>query len=195
MSSALSRREETAEGEERRARMGETMEGIASIALLPCGSVSGHFIKLPESSCYGLHGTELACERECSRGEDYRLIKLTISDYSSNKEEVVVVECRGHDAARFRSIDNANGWGEDVAEMVEQKHGKQKISVSFECETLKAESAAEEHVRRFMPKISGLDAVVNVGRMSISGLSFQVDQPYEEQSSQRRYYHLPYAPI
>ncbi len=25
---------------------------------------------------------ELACERECSRGEDYRLIKLTIIDYN-----------------------------------------------------------------------------------------------------------------
>lgn len=25
---------------------------------------------------------ELECERECSRGEDYRLIKLTIIDYN-----------------------------------------------------------------------------------------------------------------
>lgn len=25
---------------------------------------------------------ELACERECSRGEDYRLIKLNITDFS-----------------------------------------------------------------------------------------------------------------
>lgn len=33
------------------------MEGVASIALLPCGSVSGHFIQLPHSICYGLHGT------------------------------------------------------------------------------------------------------------------------------------------
>lgn len=33
------------------------MEGVASIALLPCGSISGHFIQLPHSICYGLHGT------------------------------------------------------------------------------------------------------------------------------------------
>lgn len=32
------------------------MEGVASIALLPCGSMSGHFIHLPKSTCYGLHG-------------------------------------------------------------------------------------------------------------------------------------------
>ncbi|XP_077216762.1 uncharacterized protein LOC143851282 [Tasmannia lanceolata] len=153
--------------------MKKQMEGIASIALLPSGSISGHFITLPDSVCYGLHGTELACERECSRGEDYRLIKLTIIDYCSKKERVVVVECKGHDAARFHNIDHAHGWETDVVGMVEQKHGKHKISVSFECETLKAEKAAEEHIKRFMPNLDGVDAVVNVGHMSIVGLDFE----------------------
>jgi len=36
---------------------GETMEGVASIALLPSGAISGHFIRLPDSICYGLQGT------------------------------------------------------------------------------------------------------------------------------------------
>lgn len=35
------------------------MEGIASIALLPSGSISGHFIQLPHSVSYALHGTGL----------------------------------------------------------------------------------------------------------------------------------------
>lgn len=43
--------------------------------------------------------------------------------------------------------------------MVEHKDGKKKILVSFACETLKAENAAEEHIRQFMPKLAGLDAV------------------------------------
>ncbi|KAH7652405.1 PurM-like C-terminal domain-containing protein [Dioscorea alata] len=158
----------------------EIMEGIASIALLPSGSISGHFIKLPESCCYGLHGTELDCERECSRGEDYRLIKLSIIDYVSKREQTVVVECRGHDAARFQNIDHAHGWEADVVGVVEQKHGKQKVSVSFECETLKAEDAAEEHIRKYMPNVAGLDAVVNVGPMKISGLNFEADANQEE---------------
>ncbi|OAY60257.1 uncharacterized protein LOC110630415 [Manihot esculenta] len=153
----------------------EVKEGVASIALLPCGSISGHFIQLPQSICYGLHGTELACERECSRGEDYRLIKLTIIDYNRGKEKAVIVECRGHDAARFHNIDHAHGWEEDIVAMAEEKHGKQKIFVSFECETLKAEKAAEEHIRKFMPKLAGLDAVVNIGQMKISGLDFEAD--------------------
>lgn len=41
-------------GEEQR---GKVMEGMASIALLPSGSISGHFIELPHSICYGLQGT------------------------------------------------------------------------------------------------------------------------------------------
>ncbi|XP_002279000.1 uncharacterized protein LOC100243877 isoform X3 [Vitis vinifera] len=159
------------EGEER--KEGVVREGVASIALLPCGSLSGHFIQLPHAICFGLHGTELACERECSRGEDYRLIKLTITDFSSKREQTVIVECRGHDAARFHSIDRAHGWEMDVVGMVEQKHGKNKIVVSFECETLKADKAAEDHIRQFMPKLAGLDAVVNIGRMSITGLDLE----------------------
>ncbi|KAF5957539.1 hypothetical protein HYC85_004764 [Camellia sinensis] len=114
----------------------------------------------------------LACERECSRGEDYRLIKLTITDYTSKAERFVVVECRGHDAARFRNIDHAHGWEKDVVGMVEQEHGKSKILISFDCETLKADKAAEDHIRQFMPKLAGMDAV---GRMSIEGLDFEAE--------------------
>lgn len=43
--------------------------------------------------------------------------------------------------------------------MVEQKHEKTKVSVSFECETLKADTAAEDHLTKFMPKLVGMDAV------------------------------------
>lgn len=44
-------------GKGKQAKEEKVMEGIASIALLPCGSISGHFIRLPDSICYGLHGT------------------------------------------------------------------------------------------------------------------------------------------
>lgn len=50
-------------------------------------------------------------------------------------------------------------WENDVVDMVEQKHGKQKISVSFECDTLKADNAAEEHIKTYMPNLVGFDAV------------------------------------
>ncbi|XP_078436459.1 uncharacterized protein LOC144707202 isoform X2 [Wolffia australiana] len=143
--------------------MGKKMEGIASIALLPCGSISGHFIRLEDSSCYGLHGT---------------------GKMQNKREKVVVIEYRGHDAAKFRSIHCVHGWGEEAAEEVEKANqGKQNISISFDCETLKADAAAEDHVRRFMPKLSGHDVVVNVGPMTISGFDFQVEEPNEVQTS------------
>uniref|UniRef100_A0A0D9VS32 Uncharacterized protein n=1 Tax=Leersia perrieri TaxID=77586 RepID=A0A0D9VS32_9ORYZ len=157
---------------------GEAMEGVASIALLPSGAISGHFIRLPDSVCYGLQGTPISCERECSRGEDYRLIKLSIIDFKNKRDKVVVVECRGHDAARLQNIDHLHGWEDDIVGLVEKKHGNRKFSLSFECETLKADKAAEKHISKYMPNLNGLDAIVNIGKMSISGINFDdEDEP------------------
>nr|CAB3501373.1 unnamed protein product [Digitaria exilis] len=140
---------------------GETMEGVASIALLPSGAISGHFIRLPDSICYGLQGTPISCERECSRGEDYRLIKLTIIDFKvgfshkfvmiicqSKKEKVLVVVCRGHDAARIQNIDHLHGWEDDIVALVEKEHGNQKVLFSFE---------------------------LNIGKMCITGINLNED--------------------
>ncbi|XP_042496032.1 uncharacterized protein LOC122075164 isoform X2 [Macadamia integrifolia] len=122
---------------------------------------------------------DLKCDRECSRGEDYRLLKLNIIDYSRKREQMVVVECRGHDAARFQNVDHAHGWEKDVVGMVEEKHGKTKITVSFECETLKADKAAQDHIKKFMPNLVGQDAIVNVGQMSIAGFDVETEDELE----------------
>ncbi|MED6195786.1 hypothetical protein PIB30_041280 [Stylosanthes scabra] len=98
----------------------------------------------------------------------------------TKKERDTVVECKGHDAARFNSIDHAHGWEKDVTGMVGQNNGKKRILVSFECQTLKADKAAEDHIRQFMPKLMGLDAVVNIGKMTISGLDFGKDEEETE---------------
>ncbi|TMW92206.1 hypothetical protein EJD97_013355, partial [Solanum chilense] len=159
--------------------------GVASVALMDNGCISGHFIHLPHSICYGIHGTgkkllvifcifsfsginlllylslleEMVCERECSRGEDYRLVKLTIIDYNRKRERDVIVECRGHDAARIQNVQHAHGWDDDVVNMLDEKEQKHKILVSFECETLKGGKEAEDHINKFMPKLAGTDAV------------------------------------
>ncbi|PIA39475.1 hypothetical protein AQUCO_02600134v1 [Aquilegia coerulea] len=108
------------------------------------------------------------------------LIIYFIGLLQTKKEQNVVVECKGHDAARFNNVDQAHGWEEDVAGMVEQKNAKHKVSISFECETLKAEKDAEDHIKKFMPNLAGLDAVVNIGPMSIEGFSFEADDSVEE---------------
>ncbi|KAK9741197.1 hypothetical protein RND81_03G088300 [Saponaria officinalis] len=168
------------EEESKKSKREKKMEGVASIALLPCGSISGHFIHLPHSTCYGLHGTEMTCERECSRGEDYRLIKLNIIDFNTNKQATVVVECKGHDAARFNNVEHAHGWENDVVKEVEKELAENKIMISFECESLKADKAAEDHIKQYMPKLAGMDAVVNIGKMIITGLDFEKDDDETE---------------
>jgi hypothetical protein len=50
-------------------------------------------------------------------------------------------------------------WEDDIVGLVQKKHGNKKVLVSFECETLKADKAAEEHISRYMPNLCGLDAV------------------------------------
>ncbi|KAM7278423.1 hypothetical protein ACFE04_005557 [Oxalis oulophora] len=74
-------------------------------------------------------------------------------------------------------------WEEDVVCMVEDKQNKDKIVVSFVCETLKADKEAEDHISKYMPKLSGLDAVVNVGQMSISGLNFDAEEEGSNQNT------------
>ncbi|KAH9676634.1 hypothetical protein KPL70_019232 [Citrus sinensis] len=149
----------------------EVKEGVASIALLPNGSISGHFIQLPRSICYGLHGT-VSIKAVLSTIN----VLYFFSSWQKKKEHDVIVECRGHDAARFNNINHAHGWEKDVSGMVEQEQEKNKIAVSFECETLKAEKVAEDHIKQYMPKLAGLDAVVNIGKMRISGLDIEAEE-------------------
>jgi hypothetical protein len=165
--------------------MAMEMEGIASIALLPSGSISGHFIPHTNATrCFAIYGTQLPCERECSRGEDYRLIKLTIFDYFSKREQDVIVECRGQDAARFQNADHVHGWEEDVICMVEKSKEKHnKLFVSFECETLKADKQAKDHIHRYLPHLIGHEAVVNIGTMKIRGLNFDSDDHQTNKTS------------
>uniref|UniRef100_A0A0E0KBH0 Uncharacterized protein n=1 Tax=Oryza punctata TaxID=4537 RepID=A0A0E0KBH0_ORYPU len=68
----------------------------------------------------------------------------------------------GHNAARLQNIDHLHGWEDDIVGLVEKKHGNRKFSISFECETLKVDKAAEEHISKYMPNLSGLDAISNV---------------------------------
>lgn len=161
------------------------MEGIASIALLQSGSISGHFIPHTNATrCFAIYGTQLPCERECSRGEDYRMIKLTIFDYLSKKEQDVIVECKGQDAARFQNADHVHGWEEDVICMVEKSKEKHNnLFISFECGTLKADKQAKDHIHRYLPHLIGHEAVVNIGTMKIRGLNFNSDDHQTSKTS------------
>lgn len=170
--------EEQQHDEEDKEAKDEILQGIASIALFPSGSLSGHFLHTASSTCLGLFGTEIACERECSRGEDYRLMNLTIINYKTKQETTVVVERKGEDAARLSTACDLHGWDEEVVVKANERHrsGEASPVISFECETLKADIEAEEHLKKFLPSLVGRDAVVNIGHMTIKGLSLSVKE-------------------
>lgn len=155
--------------------------GVASIAILPSGSISGHFVDAQTSQCFGLFGTQISCERECSRGEDYKLINLSILDFNSKKEVQVIVESHGQDAARFQNATDVHGWEEDVMEAL---HGKASgacvPNIKFECEILKADKDAERHIQKYMPSLAGRGAIVNVGTMDIKGLKFETEKELQD---------------
>ncbi|KAJ7514723.1 hypothetical protein O6H91_23G056600 [Diphasiastrum complanatum] len=91
----------------------------------------------------------------------------------TKREAHVIVECRGEDAARFSNAENVHGWQEDVIKAAERgKKREDTFSISFECEVLKSDKDSEEHIRRFLPSLNGLGAVVNIGTMIIKGLDF-----------------------
>ncbi|XP_045817096.1 uncharacterized protein LOC123910093 [Trifolium pratense] len=91
----------------------------------------------------------------------------------TKKERATVVECKGHDAAWFCSIEHAHGCDKEITGMVEQNDGKKRMTVFLECEILKAENAAADYIRQlFMPKLAGMHGGVNTGKMTIFGLDF-----------------------
>ncbi|XP_022842027.1 uncharacterized protein LOC111365722 [Olea europaea var. sylvestris] len=140
-----------------------------------------------------IHFSASACfmykQRECSRGKDYRLIKLTVTVYNSKSERRVVVECRGHDAAKICKIHHAHGQAILCLHIIVMVLNRTSfifhhhpcendwVSVFFECETLKAKNTAEEHIQKFMPKLAGWMQLksalaVKIGPMSITRVDF-----------------------
>uniref|UniRef100_A0A803L384 Ferric reductase NAD binding domain-containing protein n=1 Tax=Chenopodium quinoa TaxID=63459 RepID=A0A803L384_CHEQI len=77
---------EDEEGDSKKSRVKE-MEGITSITLLACGSISGHFIRLPHSTCYGLHGIGLSLSLSFSLNYSYFLNAFTCFDNAGLKKK------------------------------------------------------------------------------------------------------------
>jgi hypothetical protein len=58
-------------------------------------------------------------------------------------------------------------------------------TLQFECTSLKADAAADEHLAAFHPKLVGTGAVVNVGSMDVQGLRLIDRATAAQQSAQR----------
>eukprot|EP00899_Mesostigma_viride_P006455 jgi/Mesvir1/15810/Mv03366-RA.1 len=154
------------------------VDGVAWLVFLPDGSLSGHAIDKTTQKCYGVMGTEIACEKECSHGEDYKLLQASIIDFKSGAEHKLLLQRTGWDVAKMDSIPGLlPGWDplpEDAGGTANgnnrgnsgSAHGD-RAELRFSCETLKSDEAAEEHVKKFLPKLVGWGAIVNIGPITM----------------------------
>ncbi|PPS12770.1 hypothetical protein GOBAR_AA07874 [Gossypium barbadense] len=194
----------------------EVKEGVASIALLPNGSLSGHFIQLPQSICYGLHGTG-TFQVVLTYLYLYAYVRIYIRDGCQirilprkiNKKCNAAFNLKCHKAMLKRgiirkiilwwwSVEGMMQLGSTTSAMLMVGRRmlwiwlKKKILVSFECETLKSDKAAEEHIKQFMPKLSGLDAVEGIGSLgkSLGSVVLQAADPVSPNNQRWPYTHV-----
>eukprot|EP00877_Chromochloris_zofingiensis_P003765 jgi/Chrzof1/1338/Cz10g03150.t1 len=64
-----------------------TLTGIAQLALLPSGAISGHFVDQQSKLCLGITGRQLLAEHTCYRDVEWGLMELTIIHYGSNPHD------------------------------------------------------------------------------------------------------------
>ena len=142
--------------------------GRAALAFLPDGRVSGHLACSGDSSKgLGIMARELTQRNpECFQGPDWKLLRVTVIDFTSNREYHTLVEATGLDAARWRPVKEDHGSMQEmlrVADVVDAIQtvdsdvtpSEAAIQVFFDCEALLADAKAEEHVCRFLPSLSG----------------------------------------
>eukprot|EP00026_Physarum_polycephalum_P014317 Phypoly_transcript_14816.p1 GENE.Phypoly_transcript_14816~~Phypoly_transcript_14816.p1 ORF type:complete len:284 (+),score=68.05 Phypoly_transcript_14816:85-936(+) len=114
----------------------------------------GHVIDSTTKQCFGFMATQIERKNPldcCCQADDPPLwFKMTIIDYQDKKETQRVIEKTGGD---YLILSSPN--------------------ISFVTENLKTGQQAEEHMRKYNPKLLGYaDALVCVGDMTIRDLDF-----------------------
>uniref|UniRef100_A0A061RCS4 Uncharacterized protein n=1 Tax=Tetraselmis sp. GSL018 TaxID=582737 RepID=A0A061RCS4_9CHLO len=127
----------------------------------------GHFVDSDTSTCFGLHGTALAEIQECTRDEDKKLLKLIVTDYRG-REVCTAVEKSGGDATKLKTPETDANW---LAEWPEEVLDEE-LEVDFVCRKIKSGAEAQRHLLRYLPALSGADAVVTQGSMELRAAPF-----------------------
>mmetsp|Transcript_40279 Transcript_40279/g.89457 ORF Transcript_40279/g.89457 Transcript_40279/m.89457 type:complete len:310 (+) Transcript_40279:148-1077(+) len=148
--------------------------GISQLAMLESGHMSGHLVDFHTQQCYGIMGKCLTTTAQslpaCEEDADTDVLKLTIYNFKGQGSVDAVVEKTGGDLAKFTP---ASSWYIsrylDPADPGELER-MQEVQVSFNGSQLLEGQLAEEHVRKFFPRLSGRNALVNIGIMEIRGL-------------------------
>jgi hypothetical protein len=152
---------------------GITLQGVAHIALLPSGNISGHIVDSHSKVCYGFTGRQVLSQSSCFRDLEWSLLRMAIQRFDCALSLETYAEHSGGDMAKISPADYDN---EDVEEVVrsskrdEFEEADLGVRVSFAAGQLLAGEAAEQQLAKFQSRLLGKDAVVNIGSMVIEGV-------------------------
>ena len=111
------------------------MTQIAGMYVISLHVFAGHFIDKPSKQCYGIMGVQLTAFRECTRDTEWKLLRITVLDFSSKAEDVFAAERTAADAARLQAPLQFHG---DEPELAEALNGlaPSNIELRFDCHTI-----------------------------------------------------------
>jgi len=114
---------------------GTSLIGTAVLALLPDGHISGHLLDANHNACFGIMGSQLTAERECTRDVEWKLLHVTIINFRTNREVSFPAERTAADAATIQAPLQMHGDEQQVIEAL-QGHPATRVELKFQCETI-----------------------------------------------------------
>ncbi len=114
---------------------GTRLIGTAVLALLPDGHISGHLLDANHNACFGIMGSQLTAERECTRDVEWKLLHVTIINFRTNREVSFPAERTAADAATIQAPLQMHGDEQQVIEAL-QGHPATRVELKFQCETI-----------------------------------------------------------
>ncbi|KAI3424999.1 hypothetical protein D9Q98_008380 [Chlorella vulgaris] len=162
------------------------LSGIAYLALLPGGGITGHFVCRPSAfgprrrRSFGLMGEVLVAGRECTRDPDWGVLRMTLVSFaatstsssgsSSGGEVTFLAERSEGDAMHLAA---PVPWqGIELEDLPALDAGctcttASGLTLDFRCGQLLTGPAGESMLRRLQPSLAGQGAVLNVGDMRL----------------------------
>ncbi|DBA87519.1 hypothetical protein WJX77_003187 [Trebouxia sp. C0004] len=162
---------------------GSSLIGTAVLALLPDGHISGHLLDANHNACFGIMGSQLTADRECTRDVEWKLLHVTIINFRTNREVSFPAERTAADAATIQAPLQMHGDEQQVIEAL-QGHSTTGVELKFQCATILAGESAEKCLATFNAKLCGKGAVVNKGVVEVYNLPFSLTASHASRQRQ-----------
>jgi hypothetical protein len=149
------------------------IEGSATVALVGQNWIVGMLCQCDanggEDRKFPIYGKVIRSFRECTRDEDWSLVKLDVlvklPRFSRNFQ--IFAEKTGADAIQLKAPIIWQGFEFDdfINDLPSECSLDLQTAIHFECQRLLTDAAADESISKLFPWLAGLGAIVNVGSM------------------------------